>query len=333
MRQFFTPVNAPEWLKSVLSSVRGALSDIWPSPLRLNDYTTTGLPPAATWKQGLAYDSTTGAPKYSNGVNWLAIGGSGTTPTGTGFTHITAGVQDAAAKLVDTADINDAQVTLAKQANLAANSVIGNNTAAPAVPLALTQVQLTAMVNAATGALPGAMSAQDKTRLDASFTRYHSLLDCSGSHIAGRVAGTYGMGQGDPLAISGTGTLYPLNTIYIAAADYPAAGTLAAKLRIRAVLYVNDVAPTGNFTIALCPITRPATSGGAGLNIFTIGAAVAGSAATTIAAPAADSSNVTVGADFALPADGHYIIGVVTTATVAVSSHLHLSALLQMRYA
>lgn len=42
-------------------------------------------------------------------------------PTGTGFRHITAGVEDPAAKLVDTADINDAQVTLAKIANAAAN--------------------------------------------------------------------------------------------------------------------------------------------------------------------------------------------------------------------
>ncbi len=191
----------------------------------------------------------------------------------------------------------------------------------------------TLSIAAATTSLPGSMSAQDKARLDANFTFYRSLLDCSGSHIAARVAGTYGMGQGQPIAISGTGTLYPLNTIYIAAADYPSVGTLAAKLRIRAALYVNDVAPTGNFTFALYPVTRPATSGGAGLVIFTLGSAVTGSAATIITAPAADSSNVVVGSDFALPADGHYVIGVLTTATVAASSHLHMSALLQMRYA
>lgn len=39
------------------------------------------------------------------------------------------------------------------------------------------------------------------------------------------------------------------------------------------------------------------------------------------------------GADFALPADGLYVIGVVTTATVAASSHVHLNAQLQMRNA
>lgn len=161
---------------------------------------------------------------------------------------------------------------------------------------------------------------------------YRVILDSSGSHIAGRVAGTYGFAQSQPLAITGTGILYPLNAIYIAAADFPSINGLAAKLRVRAQLFVNDVAPTGNFTFGLHPITRPASSGGAGLLIYTIGAAVAGST-VAINTPAADSSNVAASADFALPADGHYVLGVVTTATVAASSHLHMSIALQLRNA
>lgn len=161
---------------------------------------------------------------------------------------------------------------------------------------------------------------------------YRTILDVTGSHTAARVAGTYGFGQGDALAISGTGTLYPLDIIYLQAADFPTVYGLTAKLRLKAQLYVNDVAPTGNFTFGLHPITRPATSGGAGLVIYTIGAAVAGST-VAINTPAVDSSNQAVTADFAMPADGHYCIGVVTTATVAASSHLHMSALLQMRNA
>lgn len=191
----------------------------------------------------------------------------------------------------------------------------------------------TLTISAATTGAAGSMSAEDKSRLDASFTRYHSLLDCSGSHIAGRVAGTYGMAQGDPLAITGTGTLYPLNSIYIAAADYPVAGALNPKLRIRVTLHCNDVAPGHNFVVGLHPLTRPATSGGAGLVIYTIGAAVA-SSTCTFTTPAADSSNTAVtAADFALPTDGHYAIGAVTNNTTAVSAHVHISAILQMRYA
>jgi hypothetical protein len=160
---------------------------------------------------------------------------------------------------------------------------------------------------------------------------YRTILDTSGSHIAGRVAGLYGFGHGDPLAITGTGTLYPLDVMYIDPADYPSFAGLSAKLRVRCTLSVNDVAPTGNFTVALHPVTRPATSGGAGLVIYTIGSAVA-SSGVVLNTPAADSINNMVGSDFAVPAAGHYILAVTTTATVATSSHLHLSAVLQLRY-
>jgi hypothetical protein len=49
------------------------------------------------------------------------------TPTGTGFTHITSGTQDAAAKLVDTADINNDQVTFAKMQNIATDRLLGRD--------------------------------------------------------------------------------------------------------------------------------------------------------------------------------------------------------------
>lgn len=159
---------------------------------------------------------------------------------------------------------------------------------------------------------------------------YRTILDSSGSHIAAQVAGTYGLGQGDPAAVTGTGTLYPLNIVYIDPADYPTYSGATTKLRLRAVLSANDVAPTGNFTIGLHPITRPGTAGGAGLNIYTIGTAVTGST-VTVTAPAADSINNAVGSDFAIPAAGFYAICFVSTATVAASSHLHISAQLQLR--
>lgn len=165
----------------------------------------------------------------------------------------------------------------------------------------------------------------------AMLSSYRTILDCSGSHIAARVAGTYGFAQGQPVAISGTGTLYALDIIYIDPNDYPSAGGMTAKLRIRCSLMVNDVAPTGNYTLGLHPVTRPGTSGGAGLNIMTLGAAVSGST-VTLNTPAADSINNIVGSDFAVPAAGHYCIGVVTTATVAASSHVHMSAALQLHH-
>jgi hypothetical protein len=160
---------------------------------------------------------------------------------------------------------------------------------------------------------------------------YRNILQAAGSATAGLVAGTYALPNGDPIAVSGAGTLYPLAVIQIAGADFPTIDGKPTKLRIRAQLFVNDVAPTGNFTFGLYPITRPATSGGTGVDIYTLGTVVAGSNGASFATPAADGLLSAVGSDFALPADGPYVIGVVTTATIAASSHLHMNAQLQMR--
>jgi hypothetical protein len=177
------------------------------------------------------------------------------------------------------------------------------------------------------------ISTAEQTQLDlkAPNSSYRSILVVSASHTAAKVAGTYAMGQGDPLAVSGTGTLNPVAIIYIDPNDFPTVGALVAKLRIRAQVYTNDVAPTGNFTFGLYPVTRPATSGGAGVCIYTLGTVVTGSNGATFTAPVADSLLVATGVDFACPAAGHYVIGVVTTATIAASSHVHLIAHLQMR--
>lgn len=208
---------------------------------------------------------------------------------------------------------------LALKAPLASPTFTGT----PAAPTAAagtntTQLATMAAVQAAAGSILG---------------KYRTILDSSGSHTAARIAGTYGLAQGQPLAISGTGTLYPINTIYIAAADYPTINGIATKLRIRAQCYTNDVAPTGTYTFGLYPITRPATSGAAALCIFTLGTVVSGSNGAVFSTPAADSLLQAAGADFALPADGHYVIGMVQTGTVAASAHIHFSASLQIRNA
>lgn len=162
---------------------------------------------------------------------------------------------------------------------------------------------------------------------------YRTIMSASGSHIAGRVAGTYFLACGDPLGVSGTGTLYPPTVIHIVGADYPTVNGIPPKLRIRVQLFTNDTAPTGNFTIGLYPITRPSTSGAAGLCIFTLGTVVTGSNGASFTTPAADLLGNSVSADFALPSDGPYVIGVVTTATVAANSLVQINAQLQIRNA
>jgi hypothetical protein len=56
---------------------------------------------------------------------------------------------------ITTTQIASSAVTLAQMANLAANSIIGNNTGSSATPIALTETQVTAMLNLFTSSLQG----------------------------------------------------------------------------------------------------------------------------------------------------------------------------------
>lgn len=96
-------------------------------------------------------------------------------------------------------------------------------------------------------------------------------------------------------------------------------GELVTAEKVNLVRAINEIASTA-----------PA-SDGAGLANYTMGTVVTGST-TAVNAPAADSSNNAVSAEFAMPAAGWYVLGVVSTAAAAASSHLHISGLLQMRY-
>lgn len=234
-------------------------------------------------------------------------------------------VTSSAGSLVLTVGTN--RITRAMQAQAAAASLIGAT--APGNVSDLTPTQVTALLNAATTGLQGMMSAEDKTRLNNHATFYRSLIDSTGSATAALAAATYLLGQGVAL-IPAAGGASPPNILFIDSADYPAVGTLTAKLRLRVNLQCNDVAPGVTFTIGLRALTRPGTSGGAGLNIYTVGAAIAD---VVVATPAADSQTNSVSADFALPANGYYAIAVVTSGgAIAASAHVHISAMLQMHY-
>lgn len=65
---------------------------------------------------------------------------------------------------VATAAIQDGAVTLGKMANLAANSIIGNNTGSPATPLALTAAQVRTLINVADGATANSTDAALRDR-------------------------------------------------------------------------------------------------------------------------------------------------------------------------
>ncbi len=174
----------------------------------------------------------------------------------------------------------------------------------------------------------------------AQLASYYTLFKAAYGLIAGENANTYWMGAfGSLVSSSGNPIGNMPQLIYIAAADYPSVNGLTPKLRIRAQVLVNHVAPTGNITFGLYPITAPASSGGAGVRSHTIGAVVSGSNGAVCTTPAADTnhiSGVTAGftacSDFSLPADGLYVICIVTTATIATSSYVECIADLQITY-
>ena len=115
-----------------------------------------------------------GAPITSSGTISLSLGnitptsvaasgtvtGSNLSGTNTGDQTITlTGDVTGSGTSSFAATIASGAVSLSKMANLAANSIIGNNTGSAATPIALTQAQFTAMVNTFSSSLSGAVPA------------------------------------------------------------------------------------------------------------------------------------------------------------------------------
>lgn len=160
----------------------------------------------------------------------------------------------------------------------------------------------------------------------------HRLLHAGGNITAGQVAGTYGLAITNAVVLVASGTNYPILLVRLNSADYPTSlDGMTLRLRVRAIISTNDVAPGCNFTFGLYPITRPASSGGAGNVIYTYGTVVTNST-TTFGTPAADLTSENNSSYFDLPTAGNYALGVVTSGTIAASSHVHLQAYLDMVY-
>lgn len=154
-----------------------------------------------------------------------------------------------------------------------------------------------------------------------------------GEHASGTsptdVAGTYYVTRtSNPPLVSGTNAIGGVEgLIPIQAASYAVAGK-TTQLRIVGVTLINGTAPANTHTHGLHPIT---SSGGAGLGVVTLGAAVAGSGIAVVN-PAINTALPFFGPAFTLPADGSYILGFVISAAAAANSVRRFAAQVQMRH-
>lgn len=167
-----------------------------------------------------------------------------------------------------------------------------------------------------------------QVRPDESLTAYKTEARASGDFPAGS-SGTFvlPLSGGTPFASPFTVAGINSPTLWIDDADYTISGR-NTRLRVRAVVSVNGTAPTSTFTVGLYPVTF---SGGASVLTGTLGAVVASSTAAVVA-PAINASTPAVSADFAVPADGHYVFAVVVAGAVAASSKCLVMAQLQQHY-
>lgn len=126
--------------------------------------------------------------------------------------------------------ISAGAVTLAKMANLAANSIIGNNTGSPATPIALSVSQTTAMLDTFTTLLKGLAPASgggttNFLRADGTWTAPAGTF--SGSIAANQIA--YGSGTNTIQGSAGftyTGSLLTVNTTGVASIVAPSGTTM-----------------------------------------------------------------------------------------------------------
>jgi len=180
------------------------------------------------------------------------------------------------------------------------------------------------------------MILRTETNLAPLLNLYTNVLQCYASNTATDGANTYFLSGNSNAAarISGsaTGGTVPPVLYYIQAADFPTVQGLPPKMRVTAQMFVNDTAPTKSWVFGLYPVTTPATSGAAGVRIYTAGTVVAGST-VTFTTPAADSMSIGMSADFAVPADGWYAIGFTLDGTLPANNFQNLQAFLQCRNA
>ena len=166
---------------------------------------------------------------------------------------------------------------------------------------------------------------------------YRIIASRAGAVIGGAGNADFWIGMGGPAVADGvssdtaTTTYAPTPAVFqFAAADYAITGR-TTKLRLRATVINNTTAPGRTATVGLYPVT--AVGGASDTTSVTLGTAVTGSTiAFSSASMTASSRLQNVTADFDVPADGMYVLGVnIAGGTIGGNALLNVLADLQVR--
>jgi hypothetical protein len=168
--------------------------------------------------------------------------------------------------------------------------------------------------------------------LTAAFTAYRPPQKFVGQITTGGVGTTFLLSTAGSIqnVVPNTASADPSPTFfYLDPADFTA-NARTTKLRLRAGVVTNNVAPAITFTVGLYPVTALGGAGPAAPFVASLGTVVTGSP-VAVASPPAGSGTWQTGTDFNCPAAGAYVAGVVTTAAVAANSSNFVFAFLAMR--
>jgi hypothetical protein len=155
---------------------------------------------------------------------------------------------------------------------------------------------------------------------------YRVVCRGGGRMVAGQGTGTYGVPTGGQALVSTlTGTIYPIMLFKMSSTTFPTVNLIAPSFRVRANVFTNDTAPGVTYVFGLYPVTRPLSSGGSGLTIYTFGTVVANSTAT-FAILGADTLNTQTSNAATLIDGATYAVGLTINGTLPLNCHVHVTA-------